>query len=115
MTAAFWGNLASSVPDGRSCPSQADAVLMKHILHDWSDDDSVKILRSLHTAMPAHGKLILAEAVIPDPGQESPVGTEAKLADILMFLIGGKVGDAVWHAIGRTSREYAHCMALYWQ
>ena len=29
-------------------PSGADCIFMKHILHDWSDEDSVKVLKSLH-------------------------------------------------------------------
>ncbi len=82
------GDFFQNVPDG------ADAFFMRHIIHDWDDEKSLTILRNCHKAMPAHGKLLLVESVIP-PGNE-PFG--GKFLDLVMLLIpGGKE---------RTKSEY---------
>src|SRR6185295_18051310 len=42
-------------------PAGADLYVMKHIIHDWSDEESTKILKHVRSVIPAHGKLILIE------------------------------------------------------
>jgi hypothetical protein len=82
------GNFFESVPGG------ADAYLMRHIIHDWDDERSTRILRNLHQAMGADGRLLVVEGVIP-PGNEPAFG---KLLDLTMLVIpGGKE---------RTREEY---------
>lgn len=58
------GNFFESVPAG------ADAVVMKHILHDWSDEESIRILKNVRAKLPAKGKLLLVETVVPAPGEK---------------------------------------------
>ena len=53
------------------------------------DRRSLKILKAIHTASKAGAELVLAEAVIPDPGVEDPVGTPAKFIDAVMLCVGG--------------------------
>ncbi|XXG95711.1 hypothetical protein Hte_001981 [Hypoxylon texense] len=48
-------------------PVQADIYIYRHILHDWSDEDSVKILSSLLPALKAGAKVLISEAIVPDP------------------------------------------------
>ena len=75
------GNFFESVPEG------ADAITMKWIIHDWDDDQSIAIMRNCHRALPANGKLILVEAVVP-PGDEMHF---AKFIDLNMLVMtGGK-------------------------
>ena len=74
------GNFFDSVVSG------GDAYIMRHILHDWSDDDSVAILTNCRKAMNAGGKILVVEAVIQDGNEPSPF----KLLDLTMLLIGGK-------------------------
>jgi hypothetical protein len=62
----------------------------QHILHDWDDADSVKILKSIKEAAGAGGELVLMEAVIAPPGTEHPHGPAQKTLDTLMMCIGGK-------------------------
>jgi O-methyltransferase domain/Dimerisation domain len=72
----------------------ADACLMRHIIHDWDDEKSLRILRNVHAALPDEGKLLLVESVIP-PGNGPFFG---KLLDLTMLVIpGGKE---------RTEEEY---------
>jgi hypothetical protein len=82
------GNFFESVPSG------ADAYLMRHIIHDWNDGQSLTILRNCHAAMRSGGRLLVIESVIP-PGND-PCG--AKFLDLTMLVIpGGKE---------RTADEY---------
>lgn len=78
----------------KSVPAGADAYLMRHIIHDWDDARSQQILRNIHQVLPASGRLLLVEGVVP-PGN-APSFT--KLLDLTMLVIpGGKE---------RTEQEY---------
>ena len=45
----------------------ADAYIMKMILHDWSDDECVKILSNIYRSSPNEGKVFIVEHLIPIP------------------------------------------------
>ncbi len=71
----------------QAVPSGADAYIMRHIVHDWDDEKSLRILRNCHTVMSPGNKLLLVESVIP-PGNDPFMG---KFLDLTMMLIpGGK-------------------------
>jgi len=53
------GDFFQSVPAG-------DAHIMSFIIHDWHDEPSTTILRNIHRAQPAHGKVLLVESVLPE-------------------------------------------------
>lgn len=42
-----------------------DAYLLMHILHDWSDDEAQRILKSIRRSAPPHAKLLLVEWLLP--------------------------------------------------
>jgi hypothetical protein len=67
----------------QSVPTGADAILMRHIIHDWSDDESLAILRNCRAALPPSGKLLLVECVIP-PGN---VHSWGKQLDVNMLVM----------------------------
>jgi len=51
----------------------ADVILLKYVLHNWTDEDSVKILKRCREAVISHagnGKVIIIDAVVgtPSPG-----------------------------------------------
>ncbi|WP_024803572.1 methyltransferase [Nocardia sp. BMG51109] len=48
-------------------PAGGDLYLLKHVLHDWNDDECVRILRCCRRAMPAHARLLIAETLTPEP------------------------------------------------
>ena len=81
----------------QSVPGGADAYFMKHILHDWSDQDSTRILKNIRAVILSNGKLILGEAVVPSDGTPHP----AKLIDIEMmaFLQGRERTEPEWRAL----------------
>ncbi len=70
-----------------SIPVTADAYLLRHIIHDWTDEQCLTILRNIHQTMSDDARLLVVESVIP-PGNEPGFG---KLLDVTMMLIpGGK-------------------------
>jgi hypothetical protein len=73
----------------------ADAYIMKHIIHDWDDERSIQIMRSIHKAMVGEGKLLLAEMVVPDADEPHP----SKVLDLEMLTLPG--------GLERTADEYA--------
>jgi SAM-dependent methyltransferase len=82
------GNFFLSLPE-------ADIFLLKHIIHDWDDDQSILILSNCARALRPKGRVVLVERVLP----ESDCGSEASLADLnMLVLLPGRE---------RTQREYA--------
>ena len=86
------GNFFEAVPTG------GDAYIMKYILHDWNDEECVKILANCRAAMNEKGKVLIVDNVI-DPGNDPSWG---KLLDIQMLIIGGRE---------RTKKEFASMFA----
>jgi len=64
-------------------PAGADAYLLKHIIHDWDDEDCLRILRNCKAAMTGDSRLLICEKVIP-PGNEPSV---AKTIDLVMLAL----------------------------
>ena len=57
------GDFFKSVPEG------ADGYLMRVVIHDWNDDDALKILKSCRRAIRPDGKLLLIESVLKPANQ----------------------------------------------
>jgi O-methyltransferase domain len=53
------GNFFESIPAG------ADAYLFRHIIHDWTDEQSIQILGHCRKVIPANGKLLIVDCVVP--------------------------------------------------
>ncbi|CAM0885494.1 unnamed protein product [Alopecurus aequalis] len=83
----------------------ADVVLLKWVLHDWKDDDCVKILRRCKEAIPARdvgGKVIIIDTVVGSA--KSPQGIISRetevLFDIYMMNVNGiEREDHEWRKI----------------
>lgn len=88
------GDFFTSVPDN------ADAYILSHIIHDWSDELAIKILTNIHKAMHPEGKLLLAETVII-PEHQPVMGTLMDL-NMLVMTPGGRE---------RTTEEYQQLLA----
>jgi len=68
-----------------SVPSGGDAYIVKWIIHDWDDEQSVTILKNCHRAMTKYGRLLLVEAVVPH-GSEPHF---SKYMDLNMLIMTG--------------------------
>ncbi|MBW4622927.1 MAG: methyltransferase [Cyanosarcina radialis HA8281-LM2] len=71
-----------------SVPSGGDAYIMKTIIHDWSDEKAIAILKNCHRVLPANGKVLVVDNVIGSPNDPSI----AKFLDLEMLLMttGGR-------------------------
>jgi DNA-binding PadR family transcriptional regulator len=84
---------------------QSDAYIMKMILHDWSDEECIKILSNIERASPAGGRVLIIEHVVPGP--ETP--HFSKLFDIhMMCALTGRERTGKEYAVllGRAGLEY---------
>ncbi|GFG49869.1 hypothetical protein MAGR_13100 [Mycolicibacterium agri] len=88
-----------------SVPAGGDAYVLKHIIHDWDDDDALRILRNVRAAMRPHAKVLLVEMVVPDDDREHM----AKLLDLEMLVaLAGRERTAAQYAelLGRAGLRY---------
>ncbi|XP_015948094.1 anthranilate N-methyltransferase [Arachis duranensis] len=88
------GDMFESVPNG-------DAIFMKCILHDWSDEHCLKVLKNCHKAIPEDGKVIVVDIMVPVFPENKTAAKAAFKADLLMMTqnIGGKE---------RTKHDFIH-------
>jgi hypothetical protein len=80
------GNFLEGVPAG------ADAIVLKHIIHDWDDDSCARLLAHCRRALPRGGRLLLIESVLSD----APEGAFTKFLDLEMLVVtpGGRERSA---------------------
>jgi hypothetical protein len=81
-------------------PAGADCLVLKYIVHDWGDENSVRLLTACRKALAPGGAVVLIEQVVPPtvgPAQEAVVRT-----DLVMMAVGGKE---------RTEAEYRALLA----
>jgi SAM-dependent methyltransferase len=76
------GDFFQEVPQG------ADAYVMRVVVHDWNDEDALKILRNCRRAIRPDGKLLLIESVLKPPNEPDP----GSFNDLTMLVVapGGK-------------------------
>ncbi|XP_061993219.1 cathecol O-methyltransferase 1-like [Rosa rugosa] len=79
------GDMFSNVPSG-------DAIFMKNILHDWMDEQCIKLLKNCYIAIPDNGKVIVVEALVSVEPDTSPAEKITSDFDVLMMTLspGGK-------------------------
>ena len=77
-----WPIGATRRPAASSRDPAADAYILKHILHDWYDEDATRILQTIRRAAPLHARLLVIERLIGPPNE----GAEAKSADLNMLV-----------------------------
>ena len=89
------GSFFDHVPEG------ADIYLLVRVLHDWSDDDCIRILRNCRTAMSGSARLLIVEQILePDPTLGRPAGY---LIDTQMMAMFGTARE-------RTESEFGELL-----
>jgi hypothetical protein len=82
------GNFFKSVPAG------GDAYVMKWIIHDWNDEQSITILKNIREQIAPGGKVLIFDALVPDTNEPD----FSKFFDLNMLVMtGGKE---------RTAKEF---------
>jgi hypothetical protein len=79
-------------------PSGGDAYVISNVLHDWSDDDCVRILRTVRSAMAPTARVWIVEMVVDAPGRTREQERDLHLVDLHMLVLFG--------ARERTASEY---------
>ncbi|CAM0877519.1 unnamed protein product [Alopecurus aequalis] len=80
------GDMMCSIPP-------ADAVFLKYVLHDWNNEDCVKILTQCKKAIPeSGGKVIIVDAVVGSPSS-AKFEAQVSLDLLMMVLTSGKERD----------------------
>ncbi|KAH9752985.1 methyltransferase 2 domain-containing protein [Citrus sinensis] len=74
------GDMFKSIP-------AADAIFMKWVLTTWTDDECKLIMENCYKAIPAGGKLIACEPVLPDDSNESQRTRALLEGDIFVMTI----------------------------
>ena len=85
---AIGGDFFESVPTG------ADAYILKHVIHDWNDEECVSILKNCRKAMKDDGKILIVEEIILEGNEPSP----GKFVDLQMLVVAS--------GCERTENEY---------
>ena len=80
-------------------PAGAGDYLLAHIIHNFTDEQAVTVLRAVRTAIPAGGRLVLVELVLPD--DDAPHWAKDLDIRMMSFQPGGE----------RTAPEYASLLA----
>jgi ubiquinone/menaquinone biosynthesis C-methylase UbiE len=87
------GDFFAAVPEG------ADTYMTKSIIHDWDDERAVKILKNIQKVLPAEGRVLLVEMVVPENNEPH----FSKLLDLEMLCSPG--------GVERTESEFRELLA----
>ncbi|MBB3604166.1 hypothetical protein FHT40_003827 [Mycolicibacterium sp. BK556] len=82
-----------------SAPAGADAYVLKHVIHDWPDEDAVRILRTVRAAAHPGARILLVEFVIPEHARNF----HGKWVDLEMLVVAD--------ARERTASEYSRLLS----
>lgn len=87
------GNFFQSIPPG------VDAYLLRHIIHDWDDDQATLILRNIREVMRNDSRVLIVETIVPRGNDPAFV----KLLDLNMLVLPG--------GLERTEDQYRNLLA----
>jgi hypothetical protein len=79
-------------------PSGADAYLLKSIIHDWDDEEAVRILRNCAAAAGAEGRVLVMDRIAPELAGGDPDDLTTFQGDLMMLTANG--------GLERTQKEF---------
>ena len=65
----------------------ADTIILSRVLHDWSDDNAIKILNNITGCLSQNGKIVIFEMIVPE-NTKIDMGTTLNFN--LLVIVGGK-------------------------
>lgn len=68
-------------------PRPLDGALLCRVLHDWSDEKALAILRACHAALSPGGTVLVTESLLEPPGRPDPFSALSNL--MMLALTGG--------------------------
>ncbi|KAL4364806.1 hypothetical protein AHAS_Ahas07G0042900 [Arachis hypogaea] len=108
------GDMFESVPNG-------DAIFMKRILHDWRDEECLKILKNCLKAIPTDGKVIVVETMVSIVPEPTFFAKNAFVNDVIMMtqMPGGIERTKqdfmnLAHGSGFSGIRFVCCVSSFW-
>ncbi|KAL3650283.1 Caffeic acid 3-O-methyltransferase 2 [Castilleja foliolosa] len=74
------GDMFVSVPKG-------DAIFLKWILHNWTDEHCLKLLENCYESLPEKGKVIVGEEIVPELPDNGRSTKASLLLDLSMMIL----------------------------
>ncbi|KAK6938401.1 Plant methyltransferase dimerization [Dillenia turbinata] len=101
------GDMFASIPN-------ADAIFMKWILHDWSDEHCLKLLKNCYKALPECGKVIIVESIRPELPKNDVSSNIVFDQDLLMLAVnpGGKERTLEEYETLAINSGFAKCLVI---
>ncbi len=90
------GDMFDSVPP-------ADVYFLKHIIHDWHDEECKRILSNCRQSMIGEGKLLCVDVVLPPMGDTGGFSGKFFDVDMIAFAMGKERREEEWQALYRDS------------
>ncbi|KAE8654351.1 heterodimeric geranylgeranyl pyrophosphate synthase small subunit [Hibiscus syriacus] len=91
------GDMFMSIPN-------ADAAFFMWVLHDWNDEECIKILKKSREAIPkSKGKVIIVEAVVEEDNKSDELGFVRLMLDMVMMAHTDKGKE-------RTLKEWSYVL-----
>lgn len=85
----------------KEIPPGADAIVMKHFISAWNDEDALKIIANCKRALPDDGRLILLQSFVPDI-DEPKVAADGIMPGIFAVQINVATSGGGW----RTKKQF---------
>ncbi|MED6196022.1 hypothetical protein PIB30_043289 [Stylosanthes scabra] len=108
------GDMFECVPNG-------DAIFIKRVLHDWSDEECLKILKNCYKAVPNDGKVIVMDMIIPIVPEPTAIVKDSFRSDVVMMthMPGGIERSKqdfmdLANASGFNGIRFVCCVSSFW-
>lgn len=66
-------------------PTGADAYLLSRVIHNWDDQDALRILRNCRAAMPDDATLLIVDTVLPERAADQPAAIRMDITMLMLF------------------------------
>ncbi|CAI8597970.1 unnamed protein product [Vicia faba] len=94
------GDMFTSIP-------KADAIFFKWVLHDWGDEECIKILKNCKEAIPKeNGKVIIVDVVIEEEREKHNKYEDVRLMLDMVMMAHTNIGKE------RTLKEWEHVIHM---
>ena len=97
--------VAGSFFDG--VPAGGDTYVLKTVLHDWDDERALTLLGHVREALPAHGRVLVLEALLP-PGDAFHMGKLLDLNSLVLVAGPDRDEDALVALLARAGLAVRH-------